>query len=68
MTLYCNQTVYTLPIIEVALYIDDCCMKPSNVKGATLPAYTILAQVNILAQIKLCTGTGQNSFSAWTVN
>ena len=39
-----------------------CCMKPSNIKGATLPTYAILAQV------KLCTGMDQSSLSAWTIN
>ena len=40
---------------------DSCCMKPYNIKGATIPICVILAQV------KLNTGMGQSSCSAWTV-
>ena len=42
-------------------------MKPYNIKGAVMPIYMILAQVKILALVKLNIGTGQSSFSAWTV-
>ena len=42
-------------------------MKPYNIKGAAMPIYAILAEVKIWAQVKLNIGTGQSSYSAWTV-
>ena len=47
--------------------ISTCCMKPYNIKGAAMPLYAIMAQVMILAQVKLYNGTGQSSCSLWTV-
>ena len=32
-----------------------------------MPVYTVLVEVKILAQVKLNIGTGQSSYSAWTV-
>ena len=42
------------------LFINFCCMKPYNIKGTVMPTYAILAQVNILAQVKLNTSIDQN--------
>ena len=42
-------------------------MKPYNIIGAAMPICAILAEVKILAQVKLNIGTGQSSCSTWIV-
>ena len=36
-------------------------MKPYNIKGTAMPTYAIMAQVKIMAQVRLNDGTGQSS-------
>ena len=36
------------------MVFNFCCMKPYNIKGAAKPIYVILAQVKIVAQVKVC--------------